>query len=281
MAQFGCGGSRCTCRVTAGPGVTVTGNGSSSAPYVIGATGGGTTTCDQVRPCLSAGEGVAYDPATGVVAVRPSADAGNVLEVGTDGGLLVPAPDALSTGCGLTGDGSAAAPLAVASGAWPYACDITAQGGVIACGPDGVLRGEPRSHAQFFSQFYDEDFADVPVPAGSNVLVRRVEFPFTNPDPCNPSQVVVFEELEVELTLPPGGGAEYGFDGPDEMIYYRNTGTSTATGLHFQVTKVRGGGIIQPGATVTLGFDVLMGRGTAGATYTHIQGIVRALFITR
>ncbi|MFF4900406.1 hypothetical protein [Streptomyces sp. NPDC001068] len=333
LSDCGCS-RRCSCTVTAGPGVTVDGNGSPAHPYVISAgaavptevtaadtptvdttvsgsggaadpyvvsaavildptpPGGGSNLahagpdgvyveCADVRQCLSAGDGIAYDAATGEIAARPSADAGNALALGTDGGLLVPEPAALVTGCGLTGDGSAATPLAAAVSAWPYVCDADDNGGVIVCGGDGVLRGEPRSHAQFFSQFYDEDFANVPVPAGSNVFVRRMEFPFTNPDPCNAAQVVVCQEMEVELTLPAGAGAEYGFDGPDEMIYYRNTGTSTATGIHFQVTKVRGGGIILPGQTVTLGFDILMGRGTAGATYTHIQGILRALFVTR
>ncbi|AIV35630.1 hypothetical protein [Streptomyces sp. CCM_MD2014] len=116
MAQFGCGGSRCTCQVTAGPGVTVTGNGSAGAPYVIESEAG-TVTCDQVRPCISAGDGASYDPATGVVAARPSTDAGNSLGFGTDGGLLVPpagAPaleagdtdtvDTTVTGAGVPGD---------------------------------------------------------------------------------------------------------------------------------------------------------------------------------
>ncbi|MGP4091507.1 hypothetical protein [Streptomyces sp. KR55] len=385
MAQFGCGGSRCTCVVTAGPGVTVTGNGSSGAPYVIGAGGGGTVTCDQVRPCLSAGPGIDYDPATGVIeaqistdagnttiiggdgglytpasstavqaadtdtvdtsvsgtgttggpytvsaavrldptppaggtnligsgpeglylecadvrgclsagdgvaydpttgeiAARPSTDAGNNLAIGGDGGLYVPPAAALTAGCGLTGDGSAGAPLEAAVGAWPYACDPEDNGGVIVCGSDGVLRGEPRSRAQFSSRFYDQDFANVAVPAAANTFITRVEFPFTNPDPCREAQIVLSLELEVTLNLPVGAQAEYGFSGPDEMVLYRNTGTTAANGLHWQVTKVLGGGIAPPGATLNLGFDVLMSRGTAGATYSHIQGIVRALFITR
>ncbi|MFD9044474.1 hypothetical protein [Streptomyces bottropensis] len=38
-----CGSSRCTCRVIAGPCITVDGNGSPGAPYFIGGGGGGTT----------------------------------------------------------------------------------------------------------------------------------------------------------------------------------------------------------------------------------------------
>ncbi|MET9818354.1 hypothetical protein [Streptomyces sp. NPDC006355] len=123
MAQFGCGGSRCTCVVQAGPGVTVTGNGSSSAPYVIGAGGGGAVTCDQVRPCISAGDGAAYDPVTGVVSARPSTDPGNNLSFGTDGGLLVPAGGTTALTAGDTdtvdttvaGSGTAADPYVVSS----------------------------------------------------------------------------------------------------------------------------------------------------------------------
>jgi hypothetical protein len=85
----GCGSARCTCVVAAGPGVTVDGAGSTTNPYIISA-GGGPVTCDQVRPCLSAGDGASYDPATGVIGARPSGDAGNTLVFGLDGGLLVP-----------------------------------------------------------------------------------------------------------------------------------------------------------------------------------------------
>ncbi|MFE2424622.1 hypothetical protein [Streptomyces hokutonensis] len=185
------------------------------------------------------------------------------------------------TGCGLTGDGTDGSPLAVAGGSWPYACDPEDNGGVIVCGSDGILRGEPRSRSRMTSMFFDRDYANVPVPAGRNQLVTRVEFPFTNPDPCNAATVVLSQEMEVTLDLPPGAAAEYGFGGPDEMVYYRNTGNTAFNGAHWQVTKVLNAGIAQPGQTVTLGFDVLVGRGSGGATYTHVQGIVRALFITR
>lgn len=122
MAQFGCGGSRCTCQVTAGPGVTVTGNGSTGAPYVIEATAGAVT-CDQVRPCISAGDGASYDPDTGVVAARPSTDAGNTLGFGTDGGLLVPPAGAPAVEAGdtdtvdttVTGTGAPGDPFVVSA----------------------------------------------------------------------------------------------------------------------------------------------------------------------
>ncbi|MEU9576329.1 hypothetical protein [Streptomyces chilikensis] len=135
--------------VTAGTNVTVTGSGTSADPYVVSAAGGGAPTvveagdrvtvtgagtaadpyvvaadapsCDEVRPCFSAGDGAAYDPATGMISARPSTDAGNSLAFGTDGGLLVPAAEATALQAAdtttvdttITGTGTAADPYVV------------------------------------------------------------------------------------------------------------------------------------------------------------------------
>lgn len=164
-----CGIPRCNCRVTAGPGVTVEGNGSAATPYVVSAdsatptavqaadtttvdttvAGSGTAAdpytvssdvildpappaggtnlltagpdglyveCADVRGCLSAGDGAAYDPATGEITARVSGDAGNTTTIGSDGGLFTPAGstaveaadtntvDTIITGSGATGD---------------------------------------------------------------------------------------------------------------------------------------------------------------------------------
>ncbi|MCF3960599.1 hypothetical protein [Streptomyces fuscigenes] len=149
MAQFGCCGPRCACRVTAGPGVTVSGNGSSGAPYVVAADGA-TVTCDQVRPCISAGDGAAYDDTTGVVSARPSTDAGNSLDFGTDGGLLVPPPPAAEPTALQAGDtntvdttvagaGTAADPFVVSAAV--ILDPAPPQGGtnLIGTGPEGLF----------------------------------------------------------------------------------------------------------------------------------------------
>ncbi|MER7742303.1 hypothetical protein ABTX34_28980 [Streptomyces sp. NPDC096538] len=155
-----CGANGCKCAVTAGPGVTVDGNGSPTSPYIISAgaavptevavtdtptvdltltgtgaagdpydvsavvildpapPGGGANLleagpdglyveCADVRTCFSAGDGAAYDPGTGEISARPSTDAGNLVTFGTDGGLLATAP--------------AAAPTAVEGGTTPTA----------------------------------------------------------------------------------------------------------------------------------------------------------------
>ncbi|MFF5968275.1 hypothetical protein ACFY64_32035 [Streptomyces collinus] len=189
-----CGATRCNCRVTAGPGVTVDGNGAPDTPYVISAdgaaletadsncialTGDGTTgapltatpvidpapgnalscgpdgllvtpgavSCDDVRPCLSAGDGIAYDNTTGIISARPSTDAGNTLGFGTDGGLLVPAPadttaleaaDTTTVDSTVSGTGSVGDPFVVSAA---VILDAAPPGGgtnLINSGPDGL-----------------------------------------------------------------------------------------------------------------------------------------------
>lgn len=368
MAQFGCGGSRCTCQVVAGPGVTVSGNGSAGAPYTISA-GAGAVTCDDVRPCLSAGpgatydpvtgvigaeptavtagdgvtvtgagsaddpyvvsaeaadptavtagdrvtvtgtgtagdpyvvsadapscddvrpclvagDGIDYDPATGTIAARPSTDAGNALGIGTDGGLLVPAAEPLATGCGLTGDGTTDAPLAVSTAAWPYACAPEDAGTAVVCDADGVLRGEPRGQVSFVSYSETRDYADLPVPAG--ITPQDVDTPFTtqvtNPDPCLPAIVLVEREADVDFNLPVGAGAGYAQD-TDEMVYLENRGTVLINDTHVQTTKLYQHTLaLAPGGTATINFPVRLSRGTGGATYNRIQVFIRALLISQ
>lgn len=320
MAQFGCGGSRCTCLVTAGPGVTVTGNGSSGAPYVVEAEAA-TVSCDDVRPCLSAGPGATYDPATGVIGAEPTVvqagtnvtvtgdgsagdpyvvsstggggggeptvvEAGDGVTVtgdGTAGDPYVVAAEPPVTGCGLTGDGSAGAPLAVATAAWPYACPPEDAGTVVTCDADGVLRGEPRGQVSFESYSETRDYPDLEVPAG--VTPTEVDVPFsttvTNPDPCLPALVLVEREADVDFDLPVGAGAGYAQD-TDEMVYLRNSGTETIVDTHVQTTKFYQHTLaLAPGATATVNFPVRLSRGSGGATYNRIQVFIRALLISQ
>lgn len=263
----------------AGTGTTVTGSGSAGNPYIVNSS----TSCAQVRPCLSGINGVNYNSATGVISASLSADPGNNLALGTDTGLYVPAGAAtVSVGaCGLSGNGSGGNPLNVKTGAWPYACPVDANAGIVTCDTTGVLRGEPRGRAQIFSQFFNQAFANVPVPAAPNTFVLTFSGNFTNPDPCHSAAVLLMIEMDVTINFPAGGGeAEWGFDGPDEEGRYRNAGTTLSNSLHWQAQKVRGAGIAAAGATIPLGFDVLLGRGAGGATYNNIQGIVRAMFVT-
>ena len=263
--------------VVAGPGTTVDGSGSQANPYIVSAQ----VTCDQVRPCLSAGPGATYDPATGVIGANVSGDAGNNLTLNPDGSLYVPTDSAtVTTGCGLTGDGSGGAPLTVATGTWPYPCPPDANGGVIVCGSDGVLRGEPRGRVSFYSYQEVRDYPDLPVPAGQDQPGASFATSVTNPDPCREALVFMEREADVDFILPAGAGAAYGH-GSDETFYTRNSGTSTIQDVHAQTTKVFAlTALLAPGATLPLTFDVTLGRGTNGATYNRIQIFIRALLIS-
>ncbi|WP_165947365.1 hypothetical protein [Micromonospora sp. 15K316] len=153
--------------VVAGENVTVEGNGSSASPYVISADGGidcaqvrpclsagdgieydpttgvissdGSVDCAQVRPCLSAGDGIDYDPTTGVISADLSSEPGNNITIGPDGGLLVPSTGgttvavASSSCITLTGDGSAGSPLLAQPRLDPDPANT------LTCGPNGLL----------------------------------------------------------------------------------------------------------------------------------------------
>lgn len=258
MPRCSCGGLRCSCSVIAGPGVTVAGNGSTSAPFVISAgDGGGTVTCDQVRPCLSAGPGIEYDPATGIIAAPP-AD--------------------LVTGCGLTGAGTDGSPLAAATGAWPYECPIDAIGGVVACDSAGVLRSEPRGFVAAYSYTETRTYTNLAVPAGFDQLADTFTTTVTNPG-CRPALVWLEREVDVDFDLPAGAGAAYGHGG-DEVAYHRNTGSSVEQDFHVQTTKSFGlADTLLVGETRPLPFEITLGRGSGGATYNRIQIFIRVLLI--
>ncbi|MFH8577119.1 hypothetical protein [Streptomyces zaomyceticus] len=144
---------------------TVSGTGVAGDPYVITSDvildpappGGGTNLlesgpdglyveCADVRTCFTAGDGIAYDPATGVIAAQLSTDAGNTVAFGTDGGLYVPpgsgttvqggdTPTATST---VTGTGAAGDPYVVST---DVVLDPAPPGGganLLEAGPDGL-----------------------------------------------------------------------------------------------------------------------------------------------
>ncbi|MFB7496101.1 hypothetical protein ACFC09_15640 [Streptomyces sp. NPDC056161] len=199
--------------------------------------------------------------------------------INPDGGLYVPtAGGSVLTGCGLTGDGSASAPVEVATGSWPYSCDVETYGSVITCDSSGVLRGEPRGTAQFTTYSEQREFND-PVVPGDFQTVDNYAVTVTNPNPCIPALVIASEEVDVFLVLPSGAGAATGFNG-DETYYTRNTGTGTIVGAHSQATKVVPRGVLAPGASTSVGFGAAVGRGTGGAYYYRINYILRVLLLS-
>ena len=70
-------------------------SGDAGNQLILGGDGGlfvpaAVVDCADVRPCISATGGAAYNPATGVITADLSTDAGNQLVLGGDGGLYVP-----------------------------------------------------------------------------------------------------------------------------------------------------------------------------------------------
>ncbi|MGW6459781.1 hypothetical protein ACWF94_28285, partial [Streptomyces sp. NPDC055078] len=102
--------------------------------------------CADVRTCFTAGDGIAYDPATGEIAAQLSTDAGNTASFGTDGGLFVPpgagtalqggdTPTASNT---VTGTGAAGDSYVVST---DVVLDPAPPGGganLLEAGPDGL-----------------------------------------------------------------------------------------------------------------------------------------------
>ncbi|MGV9913388.1 hypothetical protein [Streptomyces tendae] len=275
MARCGCGGGLCNCSIVAGENITVGGSGSPANPYSISAEIG----CDDVRPCLSAGDGIDYDPGTGVIGANVSPAAGNNLALTTDG-LFVPTGAAtVTTACGLTGDGSGGAPLAVAVRAWPYPCDADTAGGVVVCDSNGTLRGEPRGQVNFFQISETRTYPDLAVP-NELTVADTFQLDIVNSDTCRPATVLVEREVDVDFVLPAGSGAAYGHD-TDQMYYMRNTGSSTITDAHTQTTKLyQALTALAPGAAAVIQLPVSMDRGSGSASYNRIQVFIRAILIS-
>lgn len=229
--------------------------------------------CATVRACLSEGDGIDYDPVTGVIAARPSTDAGNTLAIGGDGGLFVPDPT-VDVACGLNGDGSSGSPLAVDVVAWPFPCSVDTNGGDLYCDTNGRLRTFPRPTVRAEQTSTDQNYPATAVPTVTDVSVEIRNFPITNTDTCRSAFVIFEAELDVDLTLPANAAAMYGIGG-DDMVRMQNRGATTQSAVHVQVTKAYNR-VLAPGAALVEPFDIHMGQGTAGATYTRIQTIHRA-----
>ncbi|MFI7467397.1 hypothetical protein [Nonomuraea sp. NPDC049646] len=240
--------------------------------------GAGSTVITGDTPCIAVdGDGSAGSPITATPRLDPAP--GNQLQCGPNGLLVAATAAAITTACGLAGDGSAGSPLAAKVTAWPYAaCDVTTQAGRVFCDANGTLRSEPRGYVSASnSPTANQSYPDVAVPAAQDTLVETRTFTITNPDPCRDSYVIVEIELDVDFVLPAGAGAAVGMY-TDEMIYHRNTGSSTENDFHIQVTKVLAQNpfVLPPGGSNAFGLDIRMGRGSAGATYNRIQTFIRA-----
>ncbi|MER6632339.1 hypothetical protein ABT301_29665 [Streptomyces sp. NPDC000987] len=271
MARCQCGGGDCNCVVQAGENTTVTGSGSTINPYTVSAV----TNCVEVRSCLSAGPGVAYDPSTGVIAADVSAAAGNNLVIDGDG-LYVPAGAAtVNAGCGLLGDGSASSPVRANTQAWPFSCDLEDQGGGVYCGADGSLYADPPVRQSFQQTSLDLTPTSPRTVPSSETAVQTVTLTIRNPDPCRSGNAIVFRQADVDFTLPADGGqAAMGING-DDLNYLKNTGTTSMTAWHGQ-HNVLHNYTVPAGGTITVNLDVTLSRGSGGATWTRLAAVIRA-----
>lgn len=99
----------------------------------------GAVSCDDVRPCLSAGDGIDYNPATGEIAAQLSTDADNQVVFGTDGGIYVPVGGGATVVVGdtdtidMSGDGSGGNPVR-----GDVRIDGAAAGNLLVAGPGGL-----------------------------------------------------------------------------------------------------------------------------------------------
>lgn len=273
MARCSCGGA-CQCALTAGTNATVTGSGTTTNPWVVSAN----TNCTSVRNCLTKGCGVtglgtAADP----IRAELSPDANNALECRGNGLYVTAGAGTVVSGCGLTGNGSAGDPVRINGAVWPHACDpddVTTE--QIYCdAATGQLHGGPVTRMRQQESAENLILADTAVPTGTTtttVYTRSIDV--TNTDPCRTARIILWRDLDVDFTLPPGGRANWALSG-DGMGDLYNTGTTTMFDTHVQTGKVTNH-TIPPGGTSTFTLDVGMSRGQAGATYNRIQTTFRA-----
>lgn len=133
MARCACGGQLCNCRIVAGPGIAISGSGTSSSPYNISGEGGVGNSLQVIDSptidLIANGQGTSADPlvlqgiATVAVAeltdvVDPGPAAVGEVLTWNGAGWAYQTPAAapagsVATACGLDGDGSAGSPLAV------------------------------------------------------------------------------------------------------------------------------------------------------------------------
>lgn len=207
--------------------MTITGTGATLDPYIISATvklsvtagnlitADGTgiyLSCAQVRSCLSGGNGIDYNPATGVIDADISTDVGNTLTFGTDTGLYVPPGSGVFSDCGLTGLGTLISPLEVDTGgsAWPFACADT-QGAAVYCGADGAVRVDPEKFTIFQSVEVVDGSAQTntfaAVGTGPQDVGGPVAMVVTNPSSCRDMLLIVETGVRHAQLVLSGAGA--------------------------------------------------------------------------
>lgn len=268
-------GAKCTCKVVAGDGITVTGNGSSGNPYKIegkGGQGGGLADCDAARACFSAEGPATFDPKTGKIGVDLSKDAGNIIRKGTDGGLLVPPP-------------SNAGDLTIPD--WPHACAVDESGAAVYKGEDGGLYTDTvlDTYSRTWAGNLKSTAANASVPEGmglDNVRELYVARPkIENPDKCRSARILYTIQTSVWFTLPPGASARAynGEKNLDENYSVTNGSQTEIKEEQVEVNRMFFHYDLKPGETKEFPFFMWVGGGTKGAKWTELDWNIRTLTI--
>lgn len=293
-------GSKCTCKVVAGDGITVTGNGSSASPYKIeGKGGGGKADCETIRGCISAEGPATFDPKTGKIGVQLSKDEGNQVKKGNDGGLFVPKTSTAN-----------AEELTLED--WPHSCPPdqviefanhsggkssvnafdpvykTKDGGLftdtgIITQSHNVLDGlnEAKAGREKGDLVPEAERWNKDDPSKSIALIATPKIKIKNPDECRKSRVVMDVEVSVEFDLPSGASAVvfHGESRLEPVWASQNAGVGEEKKTYMQVNRTYFHYALNPGEEKVFDFVVGVGRGSNGARWKACEWKIKAMSI--
>jgi hypothetical protein len=137
MSRCGCGSTVCSCAVAGGLGISVTGNGSASTPYIITLnldTGDGAA-CTEVMACVGSNLGPGLEFVDNTLSVDISSDTGNMTDFGSDDGIYTQATVVSGgTAVTVTGNGTPTNPYVINSAAEVGDTAIQAGDGIVVDG---------------------------------------------------------------------------------------------------------------------------------------------------
>lgn len=278
MARCGCGNTGGV-SIAAGDNTTVSGAGTPVSPYIIDAH----TDCAEARACFSGSGTIDLDAGTGVISAILSAQVGNSMAIGSDGGLFVsPSTNTVTTGPGALGSGTLGDPVRASVTAWGFPSTADAGGTNIYVDSTGRLRGEPPRRTYYVESSVTRNFTapNLAVPAG---IMANVDVPFTfnvtNTDTFRSMQVVAIREFDAKLVIPAAGAASAGVD-TVETYRMMNTGTTTMTDVHaYSSRMVLETPNLAPGASILLSMQPMLGGGVGASRASQFNMAFRVLLL--
>ena len=181
---------------------------------------------------------------------------------------------AITTGCGISGDGSPDRPLSVVAHdpeEWPFACPIATSGSFIYCTADGNLVGTPPVYQATISQ--TSDHAVSVTPGATMQVIETLSVTLVNPDPCRPMQGFAYRQFSPIVNMPVGSTIQAGID---SIGYAADTNTGSTVNSNWRTNITRMLPVIVPaGGSLPIVFNVTA-AGTGGATVNYVRAEVRA-----